>query len=83
MMYAEAVRTTLKLDDDVAAAAQQLREAEQIGLSEAVNRLARLGLVRSNAHVRQEPFVQETYDLGLLVDVTNIAEVLELLDEQR
>lgn len=83
MMYATAMRTTLKLDDDVAAAAQQLREAERIGLSEAVNRLARLGLARLNARVRQEPFVQQTHDSGFLVDVTNIAEVLELLDEQR
>ena len=36
------MRTTLKLDPDVAAAAEQLRRARQIGLSEAVNELVTL-----------------------------------------
>ncbi|HEU0168187.1 MAG TPA: ribbon-helix-helix protein, CopG family, partial [Chloroflexota bacterium] len=40
------MRTTVTLDDDVAAAASELRRQEGIGLSEAVNRLARAGLAR-------------------------------------
>ena len=37
------MRTTVNLDDDVAAEAERLKRAEGIGLSEAVNRLARAG----------------------------------------
>ena len=39
------MRTTLSLDDDVAAAVQRLREERHLGLSEAVNELVRAGLV--------------------------------------
>ena len=38
------MRTTLSLDDDVAAAVQRLREERHVGLSEAVNELIRAGL---------------------------------------
>jgi DNA-binding transcriptional LysR family regulator len=38
------MRTTLSLDDDVAAAVQRLREERNLGLSEAVNELVRAGL---------------------------------------
>lgn len=72
------MRTTLKLDDDVAAAAEQLRRHEHIGISEAVNRLARAGLVASSSG---DPYVHRTHPLGLQIDVANIAEVLDLLEE--
>jgi hypothetical protein len=72
------MRTTIRLDDDVAAAAQRLSREEHIGLGEAVNRLARAGL-RSGRSIRPS-FVQRTSDLGLRVDVSNVAEALELLD---
>jgi Arc/MetJ family transcription regulator len=71
------MRTTVTLDDDVAAAVDQLRRARGVGLSEAVNELIRAGL-RSP---RQQPaFRQRTADLGLRVDVSNVAEALDLLD---
>jgi hypothetical protein len=38
------MRTTVSLDDDVGAAVQRLRVERNIGLSEAVNELARAGL---------------------------------------
>lgn len=76
------MRTTVTLDDDVAAAAQ-LRTVDRIGLSEAVNRLARAGLARIQQSGNRTPFVQRTHDLELLIDVTNVAEALELLDEPR
>ena len=71
------MRTTVKLDRDVAAAVAQLRGNEGIGLSEAVNRLARAGLTR-----RQEPqpFRQRSVDMELLIDVSNVAEALELAE---
>ncbi|MBA2263154.1 MAG: ribbon-helix-helix protein, CopG family, partial [Chloroflexi bacterium] len=38
------MRTTVTLDKDVAAAVRRLRLSEGMGLSEALNRLARAGL---------------------------------------
>jgi Arc/MetJ family transcription regulator len=72
------MRTTVRLDDDVAAAAQRLSREEHIGLGEAVNKLARAGLRLSRS--RQRSFRQRTATLGLHVDVSNVAEALELLD---
>jgi hypothetical protein len=72
------MRTTIRLDDDVAAAAEVLQRERHIGLSEAVNTLARAGL-----HGRHSPrprFQQRTSKLGLRVDVSNVAEALDLLD---
>ncbi len=71
------MRTTVTLDDDVAAAVEKVRRERGVGVSEAVNRLARAGLtVRTD----QKPFKQRTVAIGLKVDVTNVAETLELLD---
>jgi hypothetical protein len=72
------MRTTIRLDDDVAAAAQRLSREEHIGLGEAVNRLARAGL--RPGHSKRRSFRQRTADLGLRVDVSNVAEALDLLD---
>lgn len=71
------MRTTVRLDPEVAAAAERLRRERHIGLGEAVNELARAGLSR-----QQEPtrFRQRTARVGLKVDVTDIADTLELLD---
>ena len=68
----------MNLDPDVAAAAERLRDERNIGLSAAVNELARAGL---RAKPETKRFRQRTYDLGLRVDVSNVAEALELLDE--
>lgn len=72
------MRTTLALDDDVAAAVERLRREEGIGLSEAVNRLARAGMVKPRARAS---YRHRTSSLGLKVDVSNIGAVLDLLDE--
>ncbi len=72
------VRTTITLSDDVAAAVEKVRRERGLGLSEAVNDLVRSGLTVEQQTTR--PFRQQTYDLGDGVDVSNIAEVLELLD---
>jgi hypothetical protein len=71
------MRTTVDLDDDTAAAIERERRDEGIGLSEAVNRLIRRGLVRE-----QKPgvFTQETRPMGLTVDVSKVAEALDLLE---
>ncbi len=73
------MRTTIRLDPEVAAAAERLRADRHIGLGEAVNELARAGLARDR-EIRR--FTQRTSNVGLRVDVTNIAETLDLLDEE-
>lgn len=72
------MRTTVRLDPEVAAAAEQLRRERHVGLGEAVNILAKAGLAS-----RQEsaPFRQRTSRVGLQLNVHNVADVLELLDE--
>ncbi|RRD48114.1 CopG family transcriptional regulator [Arachnia propionica] len=73
------MRTTVRLDPDVAAAAGRLCAERHIGLDEAVNELVRVGL----SHKRQTTrFRQRTADVGLKGDVTDIADTLELLDRQ-
>jgi hypothetical protein len=71
------MRTTVKLEDDVAAALEQHRAESKLGLSEAVNRLIRRGLQR---HGRRRVFKQRTAALGIRIDVANVAEALELLE---
>lgn len=72
------MRTTVTLEDDVAAAVEGLRGSDGIGMSDAVNRLIRKGLARP---VQPKPYVHQSYDMGLQADVTNIGEVLGWLDE--
>ncbi|MCL2483014.1 MAG: ribbon-helix-helix domain-containing protein [Propionibacteriaceae bacterium] len=72
------MRTTVRLDPDIKAEVERLQQAHHISLSDAINSLARNGLER-----RPDPpatFVQRTVDLGLRVDVSNVAEALDLLD---
>lgn len=71
------MRTTIDLDDDVAAAIDQARRDRGLGLSATVNELVRAALV---AKPRRRQFRQRTADLSLVVDVTNVAEALEQLD---
>jgi predicted transcriptional regulator len=72
------MRTTVRLDDDVAAAVEQLSRERHISMSEAVNELARAG---TRAEKRRRPFKQRTAKMGPeLIDVSNVAEALELID---
>ena len=72
------MRTTINLDDDVASEVAKLRRERGLGLSEAVNELARAGFASARTdYVYHHPI----RDMGVLVDLANIADVLELLDE--
>jgi Ribbon-helix-helix protein, copG family len=71
------MRTTVTLDDDVAAAVRHLQRERGVGVSEALNQLARSGL---NVRLERRPFRQRSVRLGLKVDVRNVSEALELLD---
>lgn len=71
------MRTTVEFDDDTAKAIAALRRDEGLGVSEAVNALIRRGLMP----VASRPdFVQRTHAGGLKIDVTNVADALEVLE---
>jgi hypothetical protein len=72
------MRTTVTLADDVAAAVQRLQRDEGVGLSDALNRLVRRGLVAKPD--TRGPFVQQTVSLDLKMDVRNIEEALEIAE---
>lgn len=71
------MRTTIDLEPDTAKAIDQLRKEQGLGLSEAVNQLIRRGLLATPS---PSPFRPIHRDLGLTIDVSNVAEALELLD---
>jgi len=73
------MRTTVRLDPEVAAAAAELRRQQGLTLSAAVNQLARAGLLAESG-TSQSRFKQTTAPLGLRIDVSNVAEALELLE---
>ena len=72
------MRTTLTLDPDIAAEVARLRREEGLGLSEAVNRLARTGM---SSRRTRGPYVHRPARVGLRVDVTDIGAVLDALDD--
>lgn len=77
------MRTTLTLDDDVAA---KLRaEACRVGrpFRDIVNETLRRGLASQRATSRRQPFTVETRDLGDLkpgLSLDNVAELIEQLE---
>jgi hypothetical protein len=71
------MRTTVEFDDDTARAIDALRREQGLGVSEAVNELIRRGLLHQPA---SPPFRQRTAPLGLTVDVSSVADALEVLD---
>ena len=77
------MRTTLTLDDDVAAQLSQLREARGVPLKSLVNEALRSGL-RDLAEPRQPPQPHSTraVDLGrcLLGQVDDVAETLSIAE---
>ena len=72
------MRTTVSLDPDVVAEIERLRAEKGLGLSEVLNALARKGMTVTEP---RKPFVQRTASFELLMDITNIGEVLDYLDQ--
>ena len=72
------MRTTINLDDDVASEVAKLQRERGIGLSAAVNELARAGFTAARKEYHYE---HVSHEMGALIDFTNVADVLELLDE--
>lgn len=73
------MRTTVQFDDDTAQAIDEVRLAEGLGVSEAVNSLIRRALLRP-ASAAPAPFRQRTASLGVRIDVSDVAEALDVLD---
>ena len=72
------MRTTVTLAKDVAAAVEKLRRAEGVGVSEALNRLARAGIATK---APRRAFRQRAADMGsLMIDVSNVADALEIAE---
>jgi hypothetical protein len=71
------MRTTVELDADTAQAVQNLRREQGRGVSEAVNELIRRGML---AEPHQQPFVARSQKLGIRIDVSNVADALDLLE---
>ncbi|MGL5850629.1 MAG: CopG family transcriptional regulator [Phycicoccus sp.] len=71
------MRTTIELDADTERAVRRLRREHGRGVSEAVNELIRRGLM---APETGQPFTPRTRPLGVRIDVSNVADALDLLD---
>lgn len=70
----------MKLDEDVVRAVEKLRREEGLGLSAALNKLARRGLVQKSE--TQPPFLQEVSPMGEpRIPIDDIGAALEVLEE--
>ena len=68
----------MNLDPDVEAAVAALRAERSLGLSEAINELARRGAALTS---RPSPvFRQTTVTLGMRFDISNVSEALDVLE---
>jgi hypothetical protein len=77
------MRTTLTLDDDVAALLQRLRIEHKVGLKDLINEALRRGLQDMASPARQRArFRTRSVDLGRprLANIDNIAEVLAIAE---
>ena len=77
------MRTTLTIDDDVAAELERLRQARKASLKEIVNEVLRQGLEQmTTPPKKRKPFRTRPMDLGrcLIDNLDNIAEVLAIAE---
>jgi len=77
------MRTTLTIDDDVAAELQRLRRTRDASLRDVVNDALRRGLREMTSTPKpRKPFRTRSFDPGrvLIDNLDNIAEVLALIE---
>ncbi len=71
------MRTTLTIDEDVAAQLRRLRRTRDLSLKELINEALRRGLREMAAPKKRKPFRTRTFDMGaLLVNIDNVAEAI-------
>ena len=81
--YSRCMRTTLTLDDDVAAAIEQLRHNRRVNLKDLVNEALRRGLREMTTAAKpRRQFRTGSVDLGrvLIGSLDNIGEVLAVAE---
>jgi hypothetical protein len=75
------MRTTLTIEDDVAAELERLRRERDISLKDLVNDTLRRGLRASEMPKTRKPFRLKTYNMGeLLIPIDNVAEAIAYLE---
>jgi hypothetical protein len=77
------MRTTLTIDDDVAAILQRRRRAEDKSLKELVNEALRRGLGDVGAPVKpRKPFRTRTFDSGrsLIGDIVSVSGAIAIVE---
>lgn len=76
------MRTTLTIDDDVAASLERLRKTRQGSLKDLVNEALRRGIKDMTARPKpREPFRTRAVDLGeVLIPVDNVSEALAVAE---
>ena len=77
------MRTTLTIDDDVAAALERLRKSEDKSLKELINQALRRGLEELNAPAKpRKPFRTRSVPLGpsLIGSLDDISEVIAIAE---
>jgi hypothetical protein len=76
------VRTTLTLDDDVAAKVKAEMRKTGLSFRDTVNDLLRRGLLSRRTAAASPPFKVEARDLGLRpgISLDNIGELLDLIE---
>ena len=75
------MRTTLTIDDDVAAELERLRREREASLKQVINEVLRRGLHDMRAKPKKRaPFRTQTSDMGLSINIDNIAEALAYLE---
>jgi Ribbon-helix-helix protein, copG family len=75
------MRTTLTIDDDLAAALERLRRSEDKSLKEVVNQTLRRGLEQLNARQKpRKPFRTRSVSLGrcLIGDIVSVSEAIAI-----
>ncbi|MGH2856388.1 MAG: CopG family transcriptional regulator [Solirubrobacteraceae bacterium] len=78
------MRTTLNIDDDVAAQLAEVARRDGRSLSRAANELLRSGLRSERTPAPIEPYEPPSFDTGrVLLDVTDVADALDALDRDR
>jgi hypothetical protein len=76
------VRTTLTIDDDVAASLERLRKARDGSLKDLINEALRRGIKDMGARAKpREPFHTRSVDVGeVLIPLDNIGEALAIAE---
>lgn len=77
------MRTTLTIDDDVAAELEAVREARRVSLKAVINDALRRGLIDMSSGRKQvrKPFRTKSFDVGeARVPIDNVAEALAVAE---